>query len=318
MWGQFEMARIAALCTAFLAVFFAMAAAAQTGGVTPLVTTEVAPGVYVRAGLIEDIAQENGGRIANLGFIIGDDAVAVIDTGGSRAEGEALLAAIRLQTDKPVRFVINTHMHPDHVLGNAALEAAAPTFVGHYKLPAAMQSHGEFYLKSFRRLIGEAAMQGTRIVMPTLLVRDVTTIDLGGRVLDLRAWPVAHTDNDLTVVDRKTGTLFAGDLLFMRHLPVLDGSIKGWIAVMQELPDVRAERVVPGHGPASAPWPESLVPQQAYFTRLAKDLRQLLAAGADVAEASAKAGQGARDNWSLFDRFNARNATAGYAELEWE
>ena len=104
----------------------------------------------------------------------------------------------------------------------------------------------------------------------------------------------------------------------MQHLPVLDGSIKGWIAVMQDLPKVQAERVVPGHGPASAKWPEALAPQQAYFTRLAKDLRGMLAEGTDVGAASAAAGLSERDNWSLFDRFNARNATAAYAELEWE
>ena len=284
----------------------------------PLQMTEVAPGVYVRAGLIEDIAQENAGRIANIGFVVGEASVAVIDTGSSMQEGEALLAALRAATDKPVRYVINTHMHPDHILGNAAFEGLSATFAGHRKLPGAMQSHGEFYLKNFLRLIGPEALTGTRIVPPTLLVSDTAEIDLGGRVLDLKAWPTAHTDNDLTVIDRKTGTLFAGDLVFMQHLPVLDGSIKGWIAVMQDLPKVQAERVVPGHGPASAKWPEALAPQQAYFTRLAKDLRGMLAEGTDVGAASAAAGLSERDNWSLFDRFNARNATAAYAELEWE
>ena len=299
--------------------FFSLQSLAADSASRPqLQLTEIATDVYVRAGVIEDIAPENGGRIANLGFVVGEDAIAVIDTGGSRVEGEALLAAIRLVSKKPIRYVINTHMHPDHVLGNAAFVAEAPVFVGHAKLPAAMQSHGDFYLKSFTRLIGEAAMEGTQIIAPTLLIYDTMKLQLGGRELELQAWPAAHTDNDLTVIDRKSGTLFAGDLLFMRHLPVLDGSIKGWIAVMRDLPGLTANRVVPGHGPASAAWPAALAPQQAYFANLAKDLRQLLADGADVAEASAKAGQSARNDWALFDRFNARNATAGYAELEWE
>jgi quinoprotein relay system zinc metallohydrolase 2 len=283
-----------------------------------LTVSEIAPGVYVRAGLIEDIAPENAGRIANLGFVVGADAVAVIDTGASMREGAALLAAVRRVTPKPVRYVINTHMHPDHVLGNAAFEGLSATFTGHFKLPGAMQSHGEFYLKNFQRLIGAEALAGTKIVPPTLLVRDTAELDLGGRVLDLKAWPAAHTDNDLTLIDRQTGTLFAGDLVFMQHIPVLDGSIKGWLAVMQDLSKLKAERVVPGHGPASAKWPEALAPQQAYFARLAKDLRGLLADGVDVGAASAAAGKSERDNWSLFDRFNPRNATAAYAELEWE
>ena len=93
--------------------------------------------------------------------------------------------------------------------------------------------------------------------------RTALTIDLGGRTLELRAWPTAHTDTDLTVLDVATGTLFAGDLLFMERLPVVDGSLLGWLAVMDELEHSRRARVVPGHGPASAPWPEALAPQRA-------------------------------------------------------
>lgn len=96
--------------------------------------TEVAPGVFVHQGRYEVQSPDNRGDISNASFVVGSEAVAVIDTSGSAVLGEELRDAIRAVTNKPIRYVINTHMHPDHVLGNAAFKQDKPTFVGHYKL----------------------------------------------------------------------------------------------------------------------------------------------------------------------------------------
>lgn len=282
-----------------------------------LPVSEVAPGIFVHTGETALMTRQNDGAIANIGFIIGENAVAVIDTGGSVREGQQLLAAVRRRTDKPIRYVINTHGHPDHVFGNAAFVADGTVFVGHKNLPRALATRGQFYIDAFRRIMGDELIDPVRIVSPTLLVDGALKLDVGSRSLLLRAWPTAHSDNDLTVFDEQSGTLFAGDLVFLTHVPVMDGSIRGYLAVIDQLTSLPAKRVIPGHGAVSE-WPDALADERRYFQTLTSDVRALVTGGKPIAAAANLAAASERSRWELFDDYNARNATAAFSEIEWE
>lgn len=288
--------------------------AAETG----LAVKEIAPGVFVHQGRYEEQSAENRGDIANASFVVGQDAVAVIDTLGSYQLGAELRAAVRSITDRPIRYVINTHMHPDHVFGNAAFKDDAPAFVGHHKLERALAMRAESYLATNRDLIGEAAFAGSEIVLPTVSVEDRKTIDLGGRSLVCEAQRTAHTDNDLIVTDTATDTLFMGDLLFSVHIPTIDGSIKGWLALLDDMASRKAARVVPGHGPHAMVFPEALAPERQYLATVADDVRRLIRENKTLSEASKLAGLSERPNWDLFDTYHVRNVTTAFTELEWE
>ncbi|WP_315704699.1 MULTISPECIES: quinoprotein relay system zinc metallohydrolase 2 [unclassified Bradyrhizobium] len=307
------MTRLRVCLVALLAI---IAATGASGQQRELDVSEIAPGVYVHIGQIALMTAENEGAIANLGFIVGNEAVAVIDTGGSVREGRQLLAAVRARTDKPIRYVINTHAHPDHMFGNAAFQQAGTTFVGAKNLPHALAVRGPHYIEAFRQIMGAKLVDEVRLVSPSVLVDDSKSLDLGGRTIVLKAWNTAHSDCDLTVYDEQSRILFSGDLVFLRHIPVVDGSLRGWLGDMAGLSAVQAERVVPGHGPVS-PWPGALADERRYLDILAGDIRGLIARGRPIADA-ATAGASERPNWELFDDYHARNATAAFSELEWE
>jgi quinoprotein relay system zinc metallohydrolase 2 len=295
-------------------LLFACAAVANA---TPFQITEVAPGLYVHRGQDDVAKPANGGDIANIGFIVGKRCVAVIDTGGTAAEGRALHEAIRALTSLPICYVINTHMHPDHIFGNAAFRQDHPQFVGSAALPEAEASHAASYLRMLHRDLGALA-DGSEIIAPTLLVQGSKTLDLGDRLLTLQTWKTAHTNNDVTVYDKSSGTLWVADLLFVQCIPVIDGSVLGWLADIKKLRAMNPRRMVPGHGPTDVPWPQALHAQEAYLSGLARDVRAAIKKGDTMQQAVDTIGLDQRNQWRLFDTYHRRNVVTVYAELEWE
>lgn len=279
---------------------------------------EIGDGIFVQRAVISDPNPENRGNVSNITFVVGQSSIAVVDSGGSRLVGETLLRGIRVHSNLPISHLILTHMHPDHVLGASVFEDLGTTIVGHESLPRALADRSANYLESLEGLIGKTAFLGSKIVMPGLLVKDEDEIDLGDRILKLKAWPRAHTGTDLTVLDKNSRTLIAGDLVFHEHTPALDGSLRGWQDVLDEMIGFSVETVVPGHGGPVLSWPEAAQPLARYLKTVETDTRAEIDKGTPLGAAVENIARSEAKNWKLFEQFNPRNATVAYTELEWE
>ena len=312
-------------CQAALAARPPVALAGQTGGAecrprpdAALEFEPVTPRIFAHRGRIAEPDADNLGDVSNIAFVIGDAAVAVIDAGGSRAVGEAAYLAVRAETELPIKALILTHMHPDHVLGASVFQEAGAEIVGRAGLSRALAERTESYLQGFGDRISVPGFLGTAVTLPDREIAEEDVLDLGGHRLTLSPQPTGHTATDLTVHDPASGVLFAGDLVFDDHAPALDGSLLGWLGVLAALEQGPATKVVPGHGGPVLPWPGGAQPLRRYLETLASDTRKALEEGLPLSAATDAIGRGEAAHWRLFDLFNARNATVAYTELEWE
>jgi len=282
--------------------------------------TEVAEGVFVHQGRHLDVDENYQGDICNIGFIIGEDSIAVIDTGGSLEIGRALKASIQEKTSLPIKYVINTHVHLDHIYGNAVFNDQYTKFIGHSELPKAMQFRKDFYERlNFRYL--KTPVEKSIQISPSILVQanESKVFDLGGRKIKVTAYSPAHTNNDVTITDITTGTLWAGDLLFIERTPVIDGDIHGFIDVLAQLVLLdNIDLVIPGHGTPTKNWQAAFKKSKNYFKTLRDDIRNSITEDQGLQKAIETVAKSESQKWELFDVQNARNINQVYPKLEWE
>lgn len=283
----------------------------------PFEVKNVSEGVYVHFGQHLDIDTGYQGDICNISFVVGSKGVAVIDSGGSLKVGNQLREAIRKVTPLPVLYVINTHVHPDHIYGNAAFLADKPQFVGHDKLAGAMHARHDQYDRLNAKLLHEDA-KGSEQIQPTLIVKSALELDLGDRKLVVNPHPQAHTNTDISVIDTKTNTLFTGDLLFIERTPVVEADIKGLIAELEKFKGVKYDQVVPGHGPNTADGATAFSNALRYLNLLLSDIRANIKQNLGMEKAMDTAAASEKDKWVLFDVANRRNVNTIYPALEWE
>ena len=278
---------------------------------------EVVPGIYIHTGMHVGLDSPHADDIANIGFIVGEECIAVIDTGGSFSIATQLKKAIKQISALPICYVINTHVHFDHILGNKIFQDKTTQFIGHHNLANEVIANQDFFLQEFPHALGEKPNK-TAIIAPTILVDKTLEVDLGNRKLSLVAHPAAHSYSDLSIYDHKTNTLWLGDLLFTERLPVLDGSLKGWLNILEELSKKDLKLVIPGHGPIAKKWPTNLQPQLDYLQKLLTDTRQIIAEDVFISEAAGRVAKEEKKRWKLHEQSHGRNVSKAFSELEWE
>lgn len=242
---------------------------------------EVGPGVFAVFGAREHFTSANGGAIVNVAFVVAADGVIVVDTGPSRRYGEALVELIgRTAPDKPILRVINTHHHPDHILGNQVFDPsiiAAPQ-----KIIDNIRADGEAFATNMYRLLGDW-MRGTIPVAPGRVLA-ASREEIGGRVFTFQELS-GHTSCDLVVRDEVSGLLFSGDLAFLDRAPTTPhADIAAWRGALGELRTMDRSAILPGHGPLDAT-SESLDQTLDWLDWLDGTLRDAVTAGLTMNEA---------------------------------
>ncbi|SJZ90806.1 quinoprotein relay system zinc metallohydrolase 1 [Oceanospirillum multiglobuliferum] len=235
--------RVLHQCLVSLALLFSCSLYANID--YPIAPEKIAKDTWVLWGANEIFSAKNGGHIANIGVIITAEASLVFDSGPSKGFADALNAWIKTQGGGPVRYVLNSHAHPDHFLGNqvfqkSALMAAAPT-------RDAIAEEGSDLAENLYRMVG-AKMQGTQSVTPEKIATN-QRFNLGEHQLEIKILN-GHTNADLVLFDHSTGVLFTGDLVFyQRALTTPHAVLKDWLTSLDQLDQLPYKTLIAGHGP---------------------------------------------------------------------
>ena len=279
---------------------------------------EVADKIYVHFGFQEDANKINKGDISNIGFIVGDKSVLVIDTGGTPSIGEALYKKINDISGLPISYVVITHSHPDHYFGTNVFINESIDIIGHSKLQRSLDANFEFYKNLQLVNTRDQSVKKFKNFKITKIVNidKNLTIDLGNRIIEIKAWPSGHTDNDLSIFDKKTRTLWTENI-FIRRTPSIRASVKGWKKNLEETSKMDINLIIPGHGPIKKK-NEALKPMLSYFNRLIDNTRKFHKNNLSLSKAIEKFPSENIESWLLYNIYHPSNITKVYTELEWE
>ena len=296
----------------------ALLAGAGAAAAQPLRAQPVTDKVWFVQGEAALGSPANRNFISNAGFVVTREGVVVVDALGSPALAEELLAAIRQVTTQPVRYVILTHYHADHIYGLQAFKAAGATIIAQRAGQAYLNSEtAALRLKASREELSPWIDEHTRLVPADRWLDEDTVLELGGERFHIHHVGPAHTPEDLVVHAEHAGVMFAGDLVFRGRIPFVgQADSRQWIASIGRLIALEPRIVVPGHGPLSSRPLADLQLTRDYLVHLRQTMAQAAADLEPFEEAYARADWSRFEHLPLFRAANRMNAYNTYLLLE--
>ena len=295
----------------------AQSAPAREGSLT---AQQVSPRGWYFQGTAGMATAANRGYTSNAGFVVTDDGVVVIDALGTVPLGEAMVKAIRKVTPKPIRRVIVTHYHADHVYGLQPLKQAGAEIWAHRRGEEYFTSGlADERLQQRRRDLSPWVDERTRVLKPDLWLEGDTDFRMGGLTFRIVYAEGAHSPEDVMVYVVEERLLFAGDLLFAGRVPFVGSAdSKGWLKAMDKMIALEPAVVVPGHGPASRDVARDLVLTRDYLAYLRETMGKAVADLETFDEAYAKTDWTRFKGLPAFDNANRINAYGTYLLMEKE
>ncbi len=272
---------------------------------------QVAPGAYMVQGQSALGSSANRNFISNAAFVVTPEGVLLVDALGSPALARELLAEIRRITPAPLRYVVVTHYHADHIYGLQVFKEAGATIIAHRDGALYLNSEtAALRLEASREELAPAVDADTRLIAADRWIDAPTTLQLGGMDFVLQPAGPAHTAEDLVVWVPQLKLLLAGDLVFRGRIPFVGQADSGrWITALDTLLRFDAQVIVPGHGPVSNSARADLEMTRDYLVFLRKSMGEA-ARNMDPFEDAY-----ARTDWSRFEQlplFRAANRINAY------
>ena len=279
---------------------------------------EVAPGVWMVQGASALGSTANRNFISNAAFVVTPAGVLVVDALGSPALARELVAAIARITPLPIRHVVITHYHADHIYGLQVFKELGATLIAHQDGRLYLNSEtAALRLQASRQELAPWIDEHTRLVAADRWIDGPTQLLLGGVEFLLQPAGPAHTAEDLVVVLPQLGVLIAGDIVFRGRVPFVGQADSGrWIEALNRLLSYKARLIVPGHGPASSSAESDLMLTRDYLQHLRQTMGEAARNLEPFEEAYAKADWSRFEHLPLFKAANRINAFNTYLLLE--